>query len=133
MRREDDDSWNRPTGVGTTATGIAAARALASTRADSLISDPFARPLVEALGVDYYLKMADGELDGEDADAFDLSVMADGMAIRTQFFDEFFLDATGAGLRQAVIWPLGWTPDRTGCTGLRAPQSSRWMTRGHRL
>ncbi len=122
MRREDNDSWDLLTGVGTTATGIAAARALASRRADSLISDPFARPLVEALGVDYYLKMADGELHGEDAGSFDLEVMADGMAIRTQFFDEFFLDATSAGLRQAVIlasgldtrayrmrWPAGTT------------------------
>jgi methyltransferase (TIGR00027 family) len=107
MRREDNDSWDLLTGVGTTATGIAAARALASRRADSLISDPFARPLVAALGVDYYLKMADGELDGEETDSFDLSVMADGMAIRTQFFDEFFLDATGAGLRQAVILASG--------------------------
>jgi methyltransferase (TIGR00027 family) len=122
MRREDNDSWDLLTGVGTTATGIAAARALASMRTDSLISDPFARPLVEALGVDYYLKMADGELRGDGADSFDLEVMADGMAIRTQFFDEFFLEATGAGLRQAVIlasgldtrayrmsWPAGTT------------------------
>ena len=30
MRREDNDSWDLLTGVGTTATGIAAARALAS-------------------------------------------------------------------------------------------------------
>lgn len=122
MRREDNDSWDLLTGVGTTATGIAAARALASRRPDALIQDPFARPLVEALGVDYYLKMADGEVEGEETDSFDLSVMADGMAIRTQFFDEFFLDATGAGLRQAVIlasgldtrpyrmrWPVGTT------------------------
>jgi methyltransferase (TIGR00027 family) len=122
MRREDNDSWDLLTGVGTTATGIAAARALASKGADSLISDPFARPLVEALGVDYYLKMADGELEGEETDSFDLSVMADGIAVRTQFFDEFFLNATGTGLRQAVIlasgldtrayrmqWPAGTT------------------------
>lgn len=122
MQREDDDSWDLLTGVGTTATGIAAARALASRRPDALISDPFARPLVEALGVDYYLKMADGELHGEGTDSFDLEVMADGMAIRTQFFDGVFLDATSAGLRQAVTlasgldtrpyrmrWPAGTT------------------------
>ena len=107
MQREDDDSWDLLTGVGTTATGIAAARALASRRPDPLISDPFARPLVKALGVDYYLKMADGELRGEDTDSFDLEVMADGVAVRTQFFDEFFLDATETGLRQAVILASG--------------------------
>jgi methyltransferase (TIGR00027 family) len=48
--------------------------------------------------------------------------MTDNMAVRTKFFDEFFLSATGAGVRQAVIlasgldsrayrlaWPAGTT------------------------
>jgi O-methyltransferase involved in polyketide biosynthesis len=83
MQRQDNDSWDLLTGVGTTATGIAGARACASRRPDGLISDPFARPLIEALGADYYLKMADGELHGKETDLFDPEVMADGIAIRS--------------------------------------------------
>jgi methyltransferase (TIGR00027 family) len=107
MTRDEHDSWNLLTGVGTTATGIAAARALATRRPGALICDPFARPLVEALGVDYYLKMADGELDGTADSTLDPDKVADGVAIRTQFFDEFLLEAAAAGLRQAVILACG--------------------------
>jgi methyltransferase (TIGR00027 family) len=48
--------------------------------------------------------------------------MTDNMAVRTKFFDEFFIDATNAGIKQAVIlasgldarayrlpWPVGTT------------------------
>ena len=79
MQRTHDDTWDLATGVGTTATGVAAARALASTRPHRLIDDPFARPLVETLGVDYYVRIANGDIGGEQcADAFDWNVMADG-------------------------------------------------------
>jgi methyltransferase (TIGR00027 family) len=33
--------------------------------------------------------------------------MADNMAVRTKFFDEFFVEATNAGIRQAVILASG--------------------------
>ena len=33
--------------------------------------------------------------------------MTDVMAVRTRFFDDFFLDATDAGVRQAVILASG--------------------------
>jgi methyltransferase (TIGR00027 family) len=33
--------------------------------------------------------------------------MADNMAVRTKFFDEFFLDSTNSGIRQAVILASG--------------------------
>ncbi|MET0704278.1 MAG: class I SAM-dependent methyltransferase [Mycobacterium sp.] len=108
MARTDGDSWDLLSGVGTTALGVAAARAHASGRPDALITDPYARPLIEALGVDYYLRMADGDLGDDDpAAGLDLSLVADGMAIRTQFFDEFFSDACAAGIRQAVILASG--------------------------
>ena len=83
---------------------------------------------MEALGVDYYLKMADGELEGEENDSFDLSVMADGIAIRTQFFDEFFLDATSAGLRQTVILASGLDTRAYRMRGPGARQSSNWIS-----
>ena len=36
-----------------------------------------------------------------------MSRMADNMAVRTKFFDEFFLGATNAGIKQAVILASG--------------------------
>jgi methyltransferase (TIGR00027 family) len=105
---------------------VAAARAIASTGDDPLINDQFAEPLVRAVGVDFFTRLASGELRAEDLDADNASVgmarMTDNMAVRTKFFDEFFLDATAAGVRQAVIlasgldarayrlqWPAGTT------------------------
>src|SRR4029077_12712183 len=54
MARTDNDTWDLATGVGATATGVAVGRALAASRgADPLINDPFAEPLVRAVGVDF--------------------------------------------------------------------------------
>lgn len=79
-----------------------------------MINDPFAEPLVRAVGVDFFTKLASGELQPEDldGDAADSAAMGairfvDGMASRTRFFDNFFLDATNAGIRQAVILAAG--------------------------
>jgi methyltransferase (TIGR00027 family) len=119
MTRTDNDTWDLATGVGTTATGVAAIRALASTGPRPLFTDPYARPLVEAVGLAEYVRLADGFTEQE---GIDPASAADGMAVRTQFFDEFFRDASAAGVRQAVIlasgldtrahrvdWPAGTT------------------------
>lgn len=59
--RHDGDTWDPATGVGSTATMAAAARAIA-TRADpELIDDPFAAPLVRAVGIDLLTRLATGE------------------------------------------------------------------------
>ena len=102
--RSDNDTWDLASGVGATATAVAASRALA-TRAD-LIDDPFAEPLVKAVGMDVFLKMLDGEFDSDEPES-DLQRMAQGMAVRTKYFDEFLMDATAAGIRQAVILASG--------------------------
>ena len=60
MARTDSDTWGPATSVGTTATFVATARALAH-RA-GLINDPFAAPLVSAVGTDFFTKVANGEL-----------------------------------------------------------------------
>ncbi|BCO37972.1 hypothetical protein MHEC_44050 [Mycobacterium heckeshornense] len=52
MVRTDNDSWDPATSVGATATMVATARAVATKR--GLISDPFAEPLVRAVGVDFF-------------------------------------------------------------------------------
>jgi methyltransferase (TIGR00027 family) len=126
MARTENDTWDLASSVGATATMVAAARAIATTADDALINDPFAEPLVRAVGVDFFTKLASGELRAEDIDADNASVgmarMTDNMAVRTKFFDEFFTTAVAAGIRQAVIlasgldsrayrlaWPAGTT------------------------
>ncbi len=114
--RYEGDTWDLASSVGVTATMVAAARAVA-TRADRpLINDPFAEPLVRAVGVDLLTKLATGEVNPDELnDAHDgatgstgaMSRMADNMAVRTKFFDEFFLNATRAGVKQAVILASG--------------------------
>jgi len=111
MARTDNDTWDLASSVGATATMVAAARAMASTADDALINDPFAEPLVRAVGVDFFTRLVTGELRPEDLDSDSESVgmqrMTDNMAVRTKFFDEFFLGATEAGIRQAVILASG--------------------------
>ena len=62
MSRTDADSWDVASSVGATATMVAAARALASREPDPLIDDPFAVPLVRAVGIDFFTRLADGEI-----------------------------------------------------------------------
>jgi len=126
MARTENDTWDLASSVGATATMVAAARAMATTADNALINDPFAEPLVRAVGVDFFTRLVTGELRPEDLDSDSETVgmqrMTDNMAVRTKFFDEFFLTATQAGIRQAVIlasgldsrayrlaWPAGTT------------------------
>src|SRR6201996_1674318 len=106
MARTDNDTWGPATGVGTTATLVATARALAN-RA-GLISDPFAEPLVTAVGLDFFAKVASGELALSDVgDNNGLALLTDLLAVRTRFFDNFVTDACRSGIRQAVILASG--------------------------
>jgi methyltransferase (TIGR00027 family) len=107
MTRTDNDTWDLASSVGATATMVAAARAAASREPHPLINDPFAEPLVRAVGIEALTRMAAGDLPPDDAAATRMKNMADHMAVRTAFFDEFFLDATAAGITQAVILASG--------------------------
>jgi methyltransferase (TIGR00027 family) len=94
--------------VGATATAVAARRALASKGPNPLIDDPFAEPLVNAVGVDAFIRMMNGEIElAEDDPAFTPQRLSEGMAVRTRFFDSFFLGAAEAGVRQGVILAAG--------------------------
>jgi methyltransferase (TIGR00027 family) len=111
MARTANDTWDLASSVGATATMVAAARAMASNAEHPLIDDPFAAPLVRAVGVDLFTRLASGDLRPEDLDDDDADAgmqrMTDNMAVRTKFFDEFFVAATEAGVRQAVILASG--------------------------
>src|SRR6201985_3871627 len=112
MARTDDDTWDLASSVGAPATMVAAARAMASKAEQPLINDPYAEPLVRAVGLDLFTRLATGELNPADLEddgdgAPGVQRMTDNMAVRTKFFDEFFLDATNVGIRQAVILASG--------------------------
>ncbi len=125
MARSGDDSWDLASSVGITATMVAAGRAIASAQPGGLIDDPFAAPLVRAVGVEFFTKMVDGELDLSQFPDFSperAEAMVNGMAVRTKFFDDCCTAATAAGVRQVVIlasgldarayrlpWPAGTT------------------------
>ncbi|ORX03207.1 class I SAM-dependent methyltransferase [Mycolicibacillus trivialis] len=107
MARSDADSWDLATSVGATATMVAAQRALASAGPEPLIDDPFAAPLVRAVGMDAYTRLVDGQIEVPEGAEFDPQRMARGMGLRTRFFDRHFMDAADAGIRQAVILAAG--------------------------
>jgi methyltransferase (TIGR00027 family) len=110
MPRAHDDNWDLASSVGATATFVAAGRAMASRDPRGLINDPFAEPLVRAVGVDFFTKMMDGDLDIdaiENASPVRIQAITDGMAVRTKYFDDYFVNATGSGVRQAVILASG--------------------------
>jgi methyltransferase (TIGR00027 family) len=124
VNRRHDDAWDLATTVGATATLVAAARAAASRRPDPLIVDQYAEPLVHAVGVDFFSRLASGELDFADVGGNARTVwMPTTWAVRTKFFDDFLRAATSEQhIRQVVIvasgldsrayrleWPAGTT------------------------
>lgn len=111
--RYEGDTWDLASSVGLTATMVAAARAVAARDthgAGAVASDSYAEPLVRAVGVDFFTRLASGELALAELDeetATGTVHFANAMAIRTRFFDDFFRSATDAGIRQAVILAAG--------------------------
>ncbi|HET7074681.1 MAG TPA: class I SAM-dependent methyltransferase [Mycobacterium sp.] len=110
MARAHDDNWDLASSVGATATMVAAGRAMATKDPRGLIDDPFAEPLVRAVGIDFFTRMIDGELDLdaiENLTPVRMQAIVDGMAVRTKYFDDYFADATGSGVQQVVILASG--------------------------
>ena len=109
MTRTEKDTWDLASSVGATATMVAAARALASAETDAIINDPFAAPLVRAVGLDFFIRLVDGDVapaEGQQPER-DLRLETDSIAVRTRFFDDFFLNAARDGVRQSVILAAG--------------------------
>ncbi len=135
MARTDNDTWEITESVGATALGVAAARAAETESENPLISDPFARVFLDAAGEGLWNWFAAPDLPAEIVEAQPDLVprmrgMVDYMAARTSFFDQFFLYATRAGVRQVVIlaagldsraWRLAW-PDGITVYELDQPQ-----------
>jgi methyltransferase (TIGR00027 family) len=140
MTRSDDDSWDLASSVGATATMVAAGRAMASKADSPLINDPYADPLVRAVGLDFFVKMIDGELDFSllpNSSPDRTQAIVDGMGTRTKYFDDYLLAAVRSGVRQVVIlasgldsraYRLPW-PDGTTVYELDQPQVIDFKTR----
>jgi len=112
VARTENDSWEITESVGATALGVAAARAAETESDNPLISDPFARVFLQAAGEGMWNWFAAPNLPAQIAEAEPdlkprMQGMVDYMAARTAFFDEFFLDAARAGVRQLVILAAG--------------------------
>jgi methyltransferase (TIGR00027 family) len=126
VARTDDDSWEITESVGATALGVAAARAAETEKDNPLISDPFARIFLNTVGDGVWNWYSAPELPAEIVKAEPelprrMQELVNYFACRTAFFDDFFVAAAGAGIRQAVIlaagldarsWRLPW-PDGT--------------------
>jgi methyltransferase (TIGR00027 family) len=124
VARTENDSWEITESVGATALGVAAGRAVETESGNPLISDPFARVFLDAAGEGMWTWFAAPSLPPEVLEVEPdlpqrLRGSVDYIAVRTSFFDEFFLEATRAGVRQVVIlaagldaraWRLPW-PD----------------------
>jgi methyltransferase (TIGR00027 family) len=123
MARTEDDSWDITESVGATALGVAGGRAAETESEHPLISDPYARMFLDAVGggmPDLYGRVEDlpPELTAVDPRMPErMEAMRGYLACRTLFFDEFFLAAASDGVRQVVIlaagldaraWRLDW-------------------------
>jgi len=107
MPRTHDDSWDLASSVGATATMVATSRAMASRGPDPLLNDPFAEPLVRAVGLAPFVRILDGDLSLEDDPVLNRKNRTEQMAVRTRFFDDYFTNAAHSGVRQAVILASG--------------------------
>jgi len=107
MARTDKDTWDLSSSVGATATAVAASRAMASQNPDALLNDPWADPLVRAVGIDTFVKLIDGETEHTDDPLLNRRAMNEQITVRTRFFDDFFVQAGESGIRQAVILASG--------------------------
>ncbi|CRZ16417.1 SAM-dependent methyltransferase [Mycolicibacterium neworleansense] len=113
MARTDDDSWDITESVGATALAVAMARANETVTDSPLFTDPCAQLFLDAAA-------ARGWRPPTGAMAQRIRAIGDYAASRTKWFDEFFLAAGAAGIRQAVIlaagldaraWRLPWIHD----------------------
>ncbi|OCB45138.1 SAM-dependent methyltransferase [Mycobacterium malmoense] len=107
MGRTENDTWDLASSVGATATAVAAQRAIASQGPNPLLNDPFADPLVRAVGTDTFVKLLDNEIDRSDDPLLNRRAVNEQITVRTRYFDDFFVQATESGVRQAVILASG--------------------------
>jgi hypothetical protein len=110
---------------------VAAARAVATRQPHPIINDPWAAPLVEAVGIESLSRMVQLGTPPEDSELgsdLRLQPVIDSFAVRTRFFDEFFTTATNSGIRQIVILAAG-LDSRAYRFGRTVRSSMKWIYR----
>lgn len=100
MARTNDDSWDITESVGATALGVAMARADETTTDSPLFTDPYAQMFLDAAATR-------GWRPPTGAMAQRIRAIGNYAASRTKWFDEFFVAAGAAGIRQSVILAAG--------------------------
>ncbi|MCZ0970947.1 SAM-dependent methyltransferase [Streptomyces albulus] len=102
------EQWDIVTGVGLTALGVAAGRALETERPDHLVSDPYAAAFVAAADppVPVPQRLADTTRMSDVARDVWTS-MAQYLGVRSRFFDRFLMTAAAGGVRQVVVTAAG--------------------------
>lgn len=96
--------WDIVTGVGITALGVAAGRAMETHRDDRLVSDPYAEAFVQAAAPPVPMPT---RLDAADDLEIPWKSMADYMGVRSRFFDDYFAAAKSLGIDQVVLLAAG--------------------------
>lgn len=110
MVRADRDRWDLATSVGATATMVAAQRALAADPRYALIDDPYAAPLVRAVGMDVYTRLVDWQIPVEGIPSSIRSEWprgwpaAPGSSISSSLMPPTVASASSSS------WRPGWTP-----------------------
>jgi methyltransferase (TIGR00027 family) len=100
--------WDVSDGPGVTALGLAAARAVETSRADRLIEDPFARPLFEAAGMDLPMLVQWPDPASPVSDSHALHLHGSRyIGLRTRFYDAAIAGAARAGAAQGVLLGAG--------------------------
>lgn len=101
------EQWDIVTGVGMTALGVAAGRAMETRRPDSLVTDPFADGFVKAAGALVPLPTRLDDV-GDAPNAKQLwPSMAAYLGVRSRFFDTYIDEATSSGVDQIVLLAAG--------------------------
>jgi len=100
-------SWDIVSGVGVTALGTAAMRAMEGHQAEPLVRDPYATAFVEAAAGQLPGKMAVTPEDAAADPDFPWTSLGLYVAVRSRFFDDSLASAAGAGVRQVVILAAG--------------------------
>ncbi|MEW1660802.1 class I SAM-dependent methyltransferase [Streptomyces sp. NPDC093707] len=99
-----DQQWDIVTGVGITALGVAAARAVETSRPAPLAADPYAAGFVAAAQAPVSLPTT---VDASAAGSGSWAHLVDYLALRTRAFDDYFLRAVDDGVTQVVILASG--------------------------
>ena len=112
MARTDNDSWDITESVGATALGVAIMRAREAEAECPLFTDPYARLFVDAASSRGWSPPFNenmlAELIKVDPHLTErIQAMSGYTASRTKYFDEFFVAAGAAAVRQAVILAAG--------------------------